>query len=88
MASSVVLGTGALTAVNNAMIQRSGSIINLSSTSFAGIADGKAATAQGVPLKRIGTREEIAQVILFLASDKANFVTGEIVHINGGKRAL
>jgi NAD(P)-dependent dehydrogenase (short-subunit alcohol dehydrogenase family) len=55
---------------------------------FAGSADRKAAMAQGVPLKRIGTPEEIAQVILFLASDKANFLTGEIVHINGGKTAL
>jgi NAD(P)-dependent dehydrogenase (short-subunit alcohol dehydrogenase family) len=55
---------------------------------FAGSADRKAAMAQGVPLKRLGTPEEIAQVILFLASDKANFLTGEIVHINGGKTAL
>jgi NAD(P)-dependent dehydrogenase (short-subunit alcohol dehydrogenase family) len=55
---------------------------------FAGSADRKGAMAQGVPLKRIGTPEEIAQVILFLASDKANFVTGEIVHVNGGKTAL
>jgi NAD(P)-dependent dehydrogenase (short-subunit alcohol dehydrogenase family) len=55
---------------------------------FAGGADRKAAMAQGVPLKRIGSPDEIAQVILFLASDKANFLTGEIVHINGGKTAL
>jgi NAD(P)-dependent dehydrogenase (short-subunit alcohol dehydrogenase family) len=55
---------------------------------FAGGADRKAVIAQGVPLKRVGTPEEIAQVILFLASDKANFLTGEIVHINGGKTAL
>jgi NAD(P)-dependent dehydrogenase (short-subunit alcohol dehydrogenase family) len=55
---------------------------------FAGSADRKAAMAQGVPLKRLGTPEEIAQTILFLASDKANFLTGEILHINGGKTAL
>jgi len=55
---------------------------------FAGSADRKAAMTQGVPLRRLGTPEEIAQVILFLASDKANFLTGEIVHINGGKTAL
>jgi NAD(P)-dependent dehydrogenase (short-subunit alcohol dehydrogenase family) len=55
---------------------------------FAGGAQQKAALAQGVPLKRIGTPEEIAQVILFLASSKAGFLTGEIVHINGGKTAL
>jgi NAD(P)-dependent dehydrogenase (short-subunit alcohol dehydrogenase family) len=55
---------------------------------FVGSADRKAATAQAVPLKRVGTPEEIAQAILFLASSKADFVTGEIVHINGGKTAL
>lgn len=55
---------------------------------FAGSADRKAAMAQGVPLKRVGTPEEIAQGILFLASAKADFITGEIFHINGGKTAL
>jgi NAD(P)-dependent dehydrogenase (short-subunit alcohol dehydrogenase family) len=55
---------------------------------FAGSADRKAAMALGVPLKRLGTPEDIAQTILFLASDKANFLTGEILHINGGKTAL
>jgi NAD(P)-dependent dehydrogenase (short-subunit alcohol dehydrogenase family) len=55
---------------------------------FTGSAEKKAAMAQAVPLKRIGTPEEIAQAILFLASSKAEFITGEIVHINGGKTAL
>jgi NAD(P)-dependent dehydrogenase (short-subunit alcohol dehydrogenase family) len=55
---------------------------------FAGSVERKAAAAQGVPLKRIGTAEEIAQAILFLASNKADFLTGEIVHVNGGKTAL
>jgi NAD(P)-dependent dehydrogenase (short-subunit alcohol dehydrogenase family) len=55
---------------------------------FAGSADRKAAMAQGVPLKRLGKPEEIAQAILYLASDKAEFLTGEILHVNGGKTAL
>jgi NAD(P)-dependent dehydrogenase (short-subunit alcohol dehydrogenase family) len=55
---------------------------------FAGSADRKGAMAQGVPLKRLGTPEEIAKVILFLASSRADFLTGEIVHVNGGKTAL
>jgi NAD(P)-dependent dehydrogenase (short-subunit alcohol dehydrogenase family) len=55
---------------------------------FAGTADRKALMAQGVPLKRLGTAEEIAQAILFLASGKAEFLTGEILHVNGGKTAL
>jgi NAD(P)-dependent dehydrogenase (short-subunit alcohol dehydrogenase family) len=55
---------------------------------FAGSADRKTAIAQGVPLKRLGRTEEIAHAILFLASANAGFVTGEIMHINGGKTAL
>lgn len=55
---------------------------------FAGSADRKVTIAQGVPLKRLGTAEEIAGAIVFLASGKADFLTGEIVHINGGKTAL
>jgi NAD(P)-dependent dehydrogenase (short-subunit alcohol dehydrogenase family) len=54
---------------------------------FAGSADRKAAMAQVVPLKRLGRAEEIAHAILFLASGKADFLTGEIVHVNGGKTA-
>jgi 3-oxoacyl-[acyl-carrier protein] reductase len=37
-----------------------------------------------IPLGRIGRGEEIAGPILFLASDLATFVTGEIVNVNGG----
>lgn len=55
---------------------------------FAGSPDRMAAIAQGVPLKRLGSTEEIARAILFLASAHAGFVTGEIVHVNGGKTAL
>jgi NAD(P)-dependent dehydrogenase (short-subunit alcohol dehydrogenase family) len=55
---------------------------------FAGSADRKASMIQGVPLKRLGRPEEIAQSIVFLASGKADFLTGEIVHVNGGKTAL
>ena len=38
----------------------------------------------GVPLGRIGTSEECAAVIVFLCSERASFVTGEIVNIDGG----
>ena len=38
----------------------------------------------GVPLGRIGTSEEVAAVVLFLCSERASFVTGEIVNIDGG----
>jgi NAD(P)-dependent dehydrogenase (short-subunit alcohol dehydrogenase family) len=52
-----------------------------------GTAERKAALASGVPLGRIGQPEEIARVILFIASDAASFLTGQIVAVNGGKTA-
>jgi NAD(P)-dependent dehydrogenase (short-subunit alcohol dehydrogenase family) len=47
----------------------------------------KAAFYAAVPLKRGGTPEEIADAITFLASDKARFITGQILRVNGGKTA-
>ena len=38
----------------------------------------------GIPLGRAGTSEEIAEVILFLASPAASYMTGETVEVNGG----
>jgi len=52
-----------------------------------GTPDRKAAFFATVPLKRGAKPEEIADAIVFLASDKASFVTGQIVRINGGKTA-
>jgi len=37
-----------------------------------------------IPLKRVATPEEIAGPVLFLASDLATFITGEILNVNGG----
>jgi NAD(P)-dependent dehydrogenase (short-subunit alcohol dehydrogenase family) len=54
---------------------------------FTGTAERKAALASGVPLGRIGEADEIARAILFLASDAASFVTGQIVTVDGGKTA-
>jgi DNA-binding transcriptional LysR family regulator len=52
-----------------------------------GSADRKAAFLTNVPLKRAAPPEEIADAIVFVASDKASFITGEIIRINGGKTA-
>src|SRR6478752_5380097 len=52
-----------------------------------GSADRKAGLIAGVPLKRAGRPEEIAQTIVFLASDKASFITGQIIGVDGGKMA-
>jgi 3-oxoacyl-[acyl-carrier protein] reductase len=45
---------------------------------------GAKAVAAAIPLGRPATAEEIAGPILFLASDLANFLTGEIINVNGG----
>src|ERR1700688_4670458 len=45
---------------------------------------GGKAIVSAIPLGRAGTAEEIAGPILFLASDLANFLTGEIINVNGG----
>jgi NAD(P)-dependent dehydrogenase (short-subunit alcohol dehydrogenase family) len=55
---------------------------------FAGSVDRKSGLAKGVPMGRLGTAEDIAQAIVFLSSSNAAFLTGEIVHVNGGKTAL
>ena len=47
----------------------------------------KAAMLATVPLKRAGTPEEIADAIVFVASDKASFMTGEVLRVNGGRTA-
>ena len=54
---------------------------------FTGSAEKKAGLIAGVPLKRMGRPEEVAQTILFLASDNAPFITGQIFGIDGGKMA-
>ena len=49
--------------------------------------ENKARLASGVPLGRVGRPEEIARAILFIASDAASFVTGQILTADGGKTA-
>ncbi|MEA2794681.1 MAG: hypothetical protein QOI87_2061 [Bradyrhizobium sp.] len=54
---------------------------------FTGNADRKAGVVAGVPLKRAGRPEEIADAIVFAASSKASFISGQIIAVNGGKTA-
>lgn len=42
----------------------------------------------GIPLARVGTPEEVADLIAFLASDAARYLCGETIEINGGMLML
>ena len=37
-----------------------------------------------IPLKRFGEDTDIANTVAFLASDKAKYITGQTIHVNGG----
>ena len=54
---------------------------------FTGSAERKVGLVTGVPLRRAGTPAEIADAIVFIASRKASFITGQIIGVNGGKTA-
>ena len=49
-----------------------------------GSADAKSGFLASLPARRAGTPEEIAQTIIFLASDKARFLTGQCLAVDGG----
>jgi NAD(P)-dependent dehydrogenase (short-subunit alcohol dehydrogenase family) len=55
---------------------------------FTGTDERKAGLIAGVPLKRLGKPEEIAESIVFLSSDQASFITGATIAVDGGKTAL
>jgi len=54
---------------------------------FTGTPERKAGLIAGVPVKRAGRPQEIAEAIVFLASNKASFITGQVIGVNGGKTA-
>ena len=47
----------------------------------------KAALASQIPMGRLGTVDEIAKAVLFLAGDNASYITAQTIHINGGMYA-
>ena len=40
--------------------------------------------AESIPVKRLGTVQDMSYLMMFLASDEASFITGETININGG----
>ena len=52
-----------------------------------GSAERKAGLVAGVPLQRVGKPDEIANAIVFLASDTSSFTTVQVLSVDGGKSA-
>ena len=40
--------------------------------------------SRNIPINKMGTPEDIAYAVSFLASDKASYITGETINVNGG----
>ena len=49
--------------------------------------DQREALALQIPMGRLGTADEVAQAVLFLASENASYITAQTIHINGGMYA-
>jgi len=54
-------------------------------TRFTGTPENKAALVTTVPMGRLGLSEELANAIVFIASDEASFITGHVLNVDGGK---
>jgi NAD(P)-dependent dehydrogenase (short-subunit alcohol dehydrogenase family) len=56
-------------------------------TRFTGTPENKAALVTVVPMGRLGLSEELANAIVFIASDEASYITGHILNVDGGHTA-
>jgi NAD(P)-dependent dehydrogenase (short-subunit alcohol dehydrogenase family) len=54
---------------------------------FTGNDQAKAGLAAELPIKRLGTPEEVANAVVFMSSDKASFITGASLSVDGGRLA-
>lgn len=46
--------------------------------------DVKEEIAKSIPLKRMGTVEDVANLVKFLASEESSYITGQVIHVDGG----
>jgi NAD(P)-dependent dehydrogenase (short-subunit alcohol dehydrogenase family) len=53
-------------------------------TRFTGTPENKASLVTEVPMGRLGRSEELANAIVFIASDQASYVTGHVFTVDGG----
>jgi len=60
------------------------SMWNENMMSVFGTPEAREKVAKGIPLGRLGTPEDVANAVLFLASDRASFITGQTLSVDGG----
>ncbi|WP_300610261.1 SDR family NAD(P)-dependent oxidoreductase [Trebonia sp.] len=58
--------------------------VALGTMSFLRGAPADPAAAGAIPMRRLGTPEDVGNLVAFLASDRASWITGQTVHLNGG----
>jgi len=46
--------------------------------------EAKEKLARNIPMARLGLPEDVANAVVFLASDEASYITGQTIHVNGG----
>ena len=46
--------------------------------------DVKEEIAKNIPLKRMGTPQDVANVVKFLTSEDSSYITGQVIHVDGG----
>ena len=56
-------------------------------TRFTATPENKAALVAGVPMGRLGLSEELANAIVFMASEEASYITGHVLNVDGGHTA-
>ena len=73
-----------------AELASTGTTVNMIATALfdvqvAGGAERMAEVVKGIPVGRVGRSEEAAHAVLYLASDKGGYVTGETLNLSGGR---